>query len=271
MSQAGTVIEDYRRAMIRRRLARETIWARAANARRWIAWCEDWTAATFVDVEDWIAERDVGLGASRNLLTQLRAFYRWGMRQGLVEHDPTVMVERMRTPRHLPRPAGEADIVGVLAEADALTGAMVALMAGGGLRCCEVSRLDWHDVDLTRGLVRVRGKGDKERLVAIADRVVEHLGRLSGFRGAVFVGPSGRRLSPARVSQIVSRAFHEQGSPVTAHQLRHRFATQALTVEGANLVMVRDALGHASVATTTIYTRVAESSVLAMSRAVGLP
>lgn len=272
MTHTGAVIDSYRRAMIRRRLARETIWARAANARRWMAWCEDWTTATFADVEDWIAARDVGQGASRNLLTQLRAFYRWAMREGLADADPTMMVERVRVPQHLPRPAGEAEIVTVLAGAEPQTAAMIALMAGGGLRCCEVSRLDWRDVDLTGGLVRVLGKGDKERLVAIGDRVIEHVGRVGGgHRGAVFVGPSGRRLSPARVSQIVGRAFRDQGSPVTAHQLRHRFATHALQIEGSNLLMVKEALGHASIATTTIYTQVVESSVLAMSRAVGLP
>src|SRR4029453_13463386 len=145
-------------------------------------------------VEDWIAQRKVGLGASRNLLAQLRAFYRWAMREGLVGPAPTAMVERMRTPRHLPRPAGEAEIVVVLAGAEAQTAAMVALMAGGGLRCCEVSRLDWRDVDLTGGLVRVLGKGDKERLVAVSERVIELVGRLGGHRGAVVVGPSGRRL-----------------------------------------------------------------------------
>jgi len=257
--------------MVRRRYSKEVVWARFANAVRWVEWCDDWRTATFDDVECWIAERDVSPASSRNLVGYLRAFYRWAMRQGSCDRDPTQMVDPFHVPGRLPRPATEEHIAVVLRDAEPQLAAMVALMAGGGLRCCEVSRLDWCDIDLVGARVRMTGKGMRQRVVTVSDRVRDRLAALDTTAGAVFVGPSGRRLSPARISQIVCRAFRAKGTTVVAHQLRHRFATLALQVDGADLLMVRDALGHANVSTTQIYTKVVPSRVDAMSRIVSIP
>ena len=89
--------------------------------------------------------------------------------------------------------------------------------------------------------------------------------------GAVFVGPTGRRLAPYRVSQLVNQALHADGHVETAHQLRHRCATAALQVPGADLLAVRDMLGHSSVSTTQGYTAVVPGRAAATSRAVRLP
>ena len=229
-------------------------------------------SATFEDVEDWIAGRDVSPASSRNLLGYVRAFYRWAMRAGLVERDPTRLVDPYRVPARLPRPAPDHHIADILEAAPAQLVAIVALMAGAGLRCCEVSRLDWSDVDLIGGRVRVEGKGRRQRILDVSEDVRRAIAALDGIDGAVFAGPSGRRLSPARVSQIVCRAFDAIGADeVVAHQLRHRFATTALTMPGADLLAVRDALGHSNVATTQIYTAIVPGRVAAMSRAVPLP
>lgn len=257
--------------MRRRGYSREVIWARFANANRWVRWCADWRSATFEDVEDWIAERDVSPASSRNLLGYVRAFYRWALRQGLLERDPTRLVDPYRVPHRLPRPATDDSIHAVLAMADSPLAAMVALMAGAGLRCCEVSRLDWADVDLLAGRIHVRGKGSKERVLDVSEDVRRRLAALDTVAGPMFVGARGRRLSPARVSQVVCRAFDAVESDTVAHQLRHRFATTALRLPGADLLAVRDALGHSSVATTQIYTAIVPGRVAAMSRAVTLP
>jgi integrase/recombinase XerC len=271
VSSHGVDLDQYRRYMRRRRYSREVIWARFANAVRWVAWCEDWRTATFDDVEDWIADRDVTPATARNLLGFVRAFYRWAMRQGLVDVDPTQLVEPFRVPRRLPRPAGDDDIARALDGADAELAAIIGLMAGAGLRCCEVSRLEWANVDLLAGTVTVRGKGDRERRIDVCRDVVRLLAALDAVDGPVFVGPSGKRRSPARVSQLVGARFHDLERPVTAHQLRHRFATKALEQPGADLLAVRDVLGHSSVATTQIYTAVVPGRAAAMSRAVTLP
>jgi integrase/recombinase XerC len=258
--------------MTRRRYSRETVWARIAAARGWFAFVGvDWRTATFGDVEDWIAGRDVSPATSRNLLTNLRGFYRWAMRQGLTVADPTRLVDRWTVPHRLPRPAHDEHIRAVLENADPPLTAMVTLMACAGLRCCEVSRLDWSDVDLTTGRISVSGKGSKQRLIDVSDDVVRAVAGLDGMVGPIFTGAHGRRLSPERISQTVCRAFHAAGFADTAHQLRHRCATVALTMPDADLLAVRDLLGHASVATTQIYTALAPGRVADISRAMHLP
>ena len=262
----------YGEYMRRRRYHRGTVSSRLAAARDWVRFAgPDWRAATFDDVEDWLAGRGLTPGSSRNLIVYLRAFYRWAVRHGVTVADPTAMVEPIRLPHRLPRPADEVVIRDLLGLGDPVLGALVALMAGAGLRCVECSRLDWTDIDLVAGKVRVIGKGDRERVLDVSDAVRRRLARLDTVGGAVFVGPTGVRLSPARVSQYVNRAVRATGSPVTAHQFRHRFATQALDRADGDILAVRDALGHSSVATTQIYTALRPGRVAEMSRAVTLP
>jgi site-specific recombinase XerD len=152
---------------------------------------------------------------------------------------------------------------------------LFALMALAGLRCIECSRLDWRDVDLLAGVLRVDGKGRRERVIAVSPDVVAALRAYaveSGRRsGAVFVGPSGYRLETYRISQLVNTTLHRAGYRFSAHQLRHRCATAALQVPGADLLAVRDLLGHSSVATTQIYTACIPGLSAATSRALMIP
>jgi integrase/recombinase XerC len=262
----------YRAYMRRRRYHPNTVRARMSAAVDWIAFAGPaWESATFDDVEDWMAGRDLSPGSTRNLLVSLRAFYRWTVRTGLVASDPCRLVESVRLPMRLPRPADDRAIHDLLEQGDVLLSAIVALMAGAGLRCVEVSRLDWCDVDLHAGRVRVVGKGDRERILDVSDAVRMRLAALDHVVGAVFVGPSGDRMSPAAVSIYVNRRARQLALGVTAHQMRHRFATEALRQPGANLLAVRDALGHSSVATTQIYTALLPGLVAEMSRRVTLP
>jgi site-specific recombinase XerC len=144
-------------------------------------------------------------------------------------------------------------------------------MACAGLRCVEISRLDWCDVDLEAGRIVVMGKGMRERSLELAPDVVALLAALEGIDGPVFTGARGGRLSPARVSQRVCRAFHTAGYGTVAHQLRHRCATTALGLDGADILVVRDLLGHASVSTTQIYTAIIPGRVATVLRMLDLP
>jgi site-specific recombinase XerC len=256
--------------MIRRGYARETIWARCSIAAQWTKRL-DWRTATFHDVEEWLAERDLSPGATRNLTANLRAWYRWAIREGLCDVDPTLLVDLPRLPHRLPRPARDEHIGHVLAGATPELAAMIGLMAGAGARCVELSRLDWRDVDLAHGRVVLMGKGMKERQLELAPAVVRLLAALPGVSGPVFTGARGGRLSPARVSQIVCGAFRQEGYTTVSHQLRHRFATVALTDPDADLLTVRDLLGHANVATTQIYTRTVPGLTGKVSRGIPLP
>jgi site-specific recombinase XerC len=262
---------DYMRA---RGYARGTVFTRFAIANEWLTLHPDPTTPTWRDVEQWAAARGLTPASTRGLLVNLRAFYRWARREGYVTVDPTGLVGRPPVPMRLPRPAPEQAIGRLFDIGDERLRAVVALMACAGLRCCECSRLDWCDVNLTAATVIVMGKGSRERLIDLSPDVVRALAawRLaSGPTGAVFVGASGRRMSPAAVSLFAARAFRAQGSPVTAHQLRHRCATMALQQPGVDLLAVRDLLGHSSVATTQIYTAVVPGRTAAASRGLTMP
>lgn len=266
-----SVIHAYRLYMIRRGYAQETVWARCSIARQWLRRSIDWRAATFRDVEAWLAESELCPGAVRNRVANLRAWYRWAIREGLCDTDPTLLVDMPRLPQRLPRPAREDQIGHVLAGADPAVAAMIGLMAGAGLRCVECSRLDWRDVDLAAGQIIVMGKGMKERSLELAPAIVRLLAALDGFDGPVFVGVRGGRLSPARISQTVCRAFRHAGYPTTSHQLRHRFATAALREPEADIMVVRQLLGHANVGTTQIYAEIVPGLSGRVSRGMDLP
>lgn len=256
--------------MIGRGYANETVWARCSIARQWTERL-DWRRATFRDVEAWLAESELTPGSTRNRVANLRAWYRWAIREGLCRHDPTMLVDLPRLPQRLPRPARDEQIGEVLARSTPATAAMIGLMACAGLRCVEISRLDWDDVELVAGTVIVMGKGMKERSLELADDVVRLLAALDGVAGPVFTGVRGGRLSPARVSQTVCSAFRQCGYATTSHQLRHRFATTSLTHPDADLLTVRDLLGHSSVSTTQIYTKAVPGLRGVVSRAMHLP
>ena len=128
-----------------------------------------------------------------------------------------------------------------------------ALMAYGGLRCVEVARLSWDDVDLTGGTLYLRGKGSKDRLIPIGPVLRPLLARHDGAVGPVFDRAAPEHLTPRRVSQLVGKHMRRRRCDGTAHQLRHYSATHLLEQSGGNLMVVRDFLGHASVATTEVY------------------
>lgn len=275
MAQSAVNLDAYRRYLVARGHPRTTWSPRLATARDWLTRHPEASAASYRDVETWLRERGLSASSTRALLVNLRSLYRWLQREGLAVTDPTALVDRPRVPARLPRPAPDREIARVVATGDVQLRALVALMACAGLRCVECSRLDWCDVDLTAATVIVNGKGQRERLISLSADVVAalaELGLAGGRRaGPVFAGRGGRRLRAHRVSQVVNQAIRTVGSAATAHQLRHRCATAALQVPGADLLAVRDLLGHASVATTQIYTACLPERTAATSRALGLP
>ena len=160
----------------------------------------------------------------------------------------------------------------MIRHADPDVAAMVGLMACSGLRCVECCRLDWVDVNLLRAEAVVHGKGGHDRVVYLSGDCVRLLAALDGFDGPVFTSPThGDRYSAHRLSQLVNEQFKACGHRVTAHQLRHRAATEALAGAAGDLLAVRDMLGHASVATTQLYTQVASRRTAQVARAVPLP
>ena len=206
-------------------------------------------------------------------LSAVRSFHRFLLREGITDRDPAVGVPQPRLPRSLPRPLPVEDVRRLLEAPDegSPTGlrdrAILELLYGSGLRISELTGLDVDDLDLEEGSVRVLGKGGKEREVPLGsfgrDAVGAYLTRgrpalaSTATRGAVFLNARGGRLSRQSCARLLGHYVRRAGIErrVTLHTLRHSFATHLLE-GGADVRVVQELLGHASVATTQIYTLV---------------
>jgi len=206
-------------------------------------------------------------------LASVRSFHRFLMREGETDRNPAALVPRPRLPRALPRPISVDDVARLVVAPDGGTArglrdrAMLETLYGAGLRVSELVGLDVDDVDLEEGSLRVLGKGGKERDVPLGryacDAVSAYLTRgrpslaTTRSRAALFLNQRGGRLSRQGCSKMLAAQAKRAGiaKRVTPHTLRHSFATHLLE-GGADVRVVQELLGHASVATTQVYTLV---------------
>jgi integrase/recombinase XerC len=216
----------------------------------------------------------------------LRCYFGWCARRGLVPSDPSLRLSAPAPSSRLPRTLGHAELARLLegggsegtgarsatnrsAEGDRRDDAVLELLYGSGIRVAELCGLDVDDLDLERRVVTVTGKGDKQRQVLIHQRCVEALKAwLGGPRRAMapleesspalFFNARGRRLGPRDVRRIIDR---RSPVPTHPHALRHSFATHLLD-GGADLRVVQELLGHASLQTTQVYTHVSKERML---------
>ena len=235
-------------------------------------------------VEDYLAFlRASGLAASSRAraLVAVRGFHGFCHDERGAPSDPTEDVETPRVPQGVPKALSEAEVEALLG---AVTGddpravrdrAMLELLYATGLRISELVGLSLGDVDLRGALVRAFGKGSKERLVPIGRHAVAALGVWLGPGGrpailagrtlrrsdaeALFVSTRGRRMSRQAAWAVVHEAAGRAGlaEKVTPHVLRHSFATHLLD-HGADIRVVQELLGHASITTTQVYTKVSQ-------------
>lgn len=227
---------------------------------------------------DWLEERrEAGykLRSNARLLSSLRRFYHWALGDGLIEHDPLAEVRLPRVTPSLPNTLEEGEVERLLEAPDVDTDlglrdrAMLEVLYGAGLRVTELVGLTTDALNLRQGVVRVRGKGDKERLVPLGEEAVDWLSRyLRSARGALMRDVTRPALFPGRGDACLTRqAFwyrikvHARRAgierPLSPHTLRHAFATHLLN-HGANLRVVQLLLGHSDLSTTQIYTHVAQ-------------
>lgn len=207
-------------------------------------------------------------------LSSLRRFYRYQLRQGRIARDPTLQIEMPKLPRALPKSLSEADVEALLGAPDCtdMLGlrdrAMLETLYATGLRVSELVTLPLQGVSLDMGVVRVLGKGAKERLVPLGEEAVAWLGSyLSEARGgllngrvsdAVFVTQRGESMTRQAFWYLIKRHAARAGvkGTLSPHTLRHAFATHLLN-HGADLRVVQMLLGHSDISTTQIYTHVA--------------
>ena len=211
-------------------------------------------------------------------LTVLKRFFRWALREHMIRVDPTLRLMAAKQPMRMPMTLSEGQVEALLAAPDTATplgqrdGAMLGLMYASGLRVSELVTLKTFHVSLADGVLRVLGKGSKERLVPFGEVAGDRLQRyLASARPALlgprqsedlFVTSAGRKrgsaMSRVMFWNLVKRYAQQAGitAPLSPHTLRHAFATHLLN-HGADLRAVQLLLGHADISTTTIYTHVA--------------
>ncbi len=235
-------------------------------------------AATESDLSAWFADEFRGTQSStaNRRLAVLRRFYRWALRESKLSADPTLRLEAARQPARFPGAISEAQVETLLAapQVDTVLGlrdrAMLELLYATGLRVSELVELSLVQLSLQEGLVRVLGKGSKERIVPLGEEArlwVERylalsrpqlLGRRSA--DAVFVTQRAAAMTRQSFWLIVKRHARTAAitAPLSPHGLRHAFATHLLN-HGADLRVVQMLLGHADISTTQIYTHVAQA------------
>jgi integrase/recombinase XerD len=239
------------------------------------------------EIQQFLADRTLRQGvAARSLARQLSAlkrYYRWLLRQGRRGDDPTVNIDAPRLPRLLPKSLTEADVEALLAAPNLneplglRDRAMLELLYACGLRVSELVGLPMAGLGLREGVVRVMGKGAKERLVPMGELAQDWLERyLAEARPALLAGrPSDALFVTARAGAMTRQAFwyaikrHARqagiAAPLSPHTLRHAFATHLLN-HGADLRVVQMLLGHADISTTQIYTHVARERLKSLHR-----
>ncbi len=210
------------------------------------------------------------------IVVAVRGFHRFLAREGLTGEDVSASVGTPRAARALPKALSVDEVDRLLAApvGDDARGlrdrAMLELLYGAGMRISELISLDVDDVDQTERLVRVTGKGDKQRLVPYGEVAGRELDRwlvggrpaLAGDGPSLFVNARGGRLSRQGVWKIVRHHAERVDlvAQVSPHTLRHSFATHLLD-GGADVRAVQELLGHASVTTTQVYTLVSRQAL----------
>lgn len=303
MSEAGPGRGQPLRAYLRhleegRQLSRHTVVAYRRDLTQFREWLDtqrsgwDWPDVDRLDLRSYLgflnrkglARRSIG-----RKLSAIRSFFRWLHQEGVVEANPARTVHSPKRERTLPGWLTRTDVdrMFVLAENRAAEGgfrgardlAILETFYATGMRVSELQGLDERDVDLIGDQVKVRGKGRKERIVPLGGAALRALRRYERRRrevvarsdrpdrDALFLSDQGRRLSVRRIQDIV-RGFLDavaDAGELSTHSLRHSFATHLLDA-GADLMAVKELLGHASLSTTQIYTHTSKERLKSIYR-----
>lgn len=218
-------------------------------------------------------ERGLTRTTIQRKLSAVRSFFKYLLRRGLIENHPATGLRPARRARKLPHSLETSEVEALLFAPDVGTQigrrdrALLECMYSAGTRAAETVGLDRGDLDLRRGVARVRGKGRKERLAPLGSHALAALKEYladperprpaAKSRNAVFLNRNGGRLTTRSLGRIVDKHVQRAGlrRSATPHTLRHSFATHLLDA-GADLKAVQELLGHEHLVTTQIYTHV---------------
>lgn len=223
-------------------------------------------------------EHGIGAKSQARILSGVRSFYRYLVLDGYIEVDPTELLVSPHLPKHLPEflSTEEVDRLEAAVDLSAKEGhrnrAIIEMFFSCGLRVSELTNLKLSGLFLEQRFIRVLGKGNKERLVPISERAIHELNlwfddrkRLDikpGEEDYVFLNRRGHHLTRVMILIMVKRLGEAAGirKTISPHTLRHSFAT-ALLRGGADLRVIQELLGHASIGTTEIYTHLDDETL----------
>lgn len=262
-------------------LSRRSLEAYRQDLQQWMQWCGeqslDLSCTTAADVQLYLQQRLQNGAHARSIarmLSCLRGFFAWLVRNGVLTEEPTLLVDSPKLGKPLPKSLSESDVEALLSAPvvdDTLElrdKAMLELLYASGLRVSELVSLHWEQVNFRQGVVRVFGKGSKERLVPLGEEALHWLEVYArDSRPLLLSQPDDPVLFPnRRGGEMTRQAFWYRikyyalkaglSGTLSPHTLRHAFATHLIN-HGADLRVVQMLLGHSDLSTTQIYTHVA--------------
>ena len=284
-SDQNKIIDEFLDALwAERGLSQNTLAAYRRDLHSFAVWLSknnlDLLQVSSADIQGFIAFRGKnGVKASSlaRLVSSMRRFYRYQLREGRIEEDPSALIDSPKLAKTLPDTLSESQIDALLEAPDTndpiglRDRAMLELLYATGLRVSELVSLEHSQMGLQQGVVRVLGKGNKERLVPMGDIAVDWVTQYKldarpdimagkGVSDSLFVTRRGSAMTRQAFWYLIKRYALEVGisQKISPHTLRHAFATHLLN-HGADLRVVQLLLGHSDLSTTQIYTHVAKA------------
>lgn len=231
--------------------------------------------------------RDEGKATSSisRMLSSLRKFYQWLLRQDIIKSDPLVKIDSPKQEKRLPLALSEAEVDKLLVQPNIKKAsgirdrAILETLYATGMRVSELINLQMGDLHQDIKLIKVLGKGSKERLVPISNVALSWIDeydkqvrqkqilKVGSFTDTIFLNQRGGKLSRQAVWQLIKKYCQTAGitKNVTPHTLRHTFATHLLE-NGADLRVVQELLGHSDISTTQIYTNLTQKHIMEVYR-----
>ncbi|NLC09546.1 MAG: site-specific tyrosine recombinase XerD [Gammaproteobacteria bacterium] len=284
LQQNKQLIDDFLQQLwLQQGLSENTRAAYANDLRQFVLWLTEQELALLLvqrshvlEYLAWRLQEGYRARSTARFISTLRRFYQYLLEQRLISEDPSVLVDLPKLGRSLPDSLSEAEVDALLDAPDTETPlgmrdrTMLEVLYATGLRVSELVGLSLDEVSLRQGVVRVVGKGNKERLVPMGEQALDWLEEyLEQARPILLGGKTPDVVFPSQRGQKMTRQtfwhrikIHAQTAgirkPLSPHTLRHAFATHLLN-HGADLRVVQMLLGHSDLSTTQIYTHVAQA------------
>lgn len=290
MSIQDTVLR-YLEALSKERLmSAQTVKAYEADLRQFVTWLASTGIINISETSNlsaqqlrafWAQRRNQGLSAQsmKRAQSAMRGFFKYALKHGLINRNPMSSIESPRAQRPLPKALNETDVAMIINSpaTDSAMGlrdrAILEVLYGSGLRVSELADLTISQIDVENLLLRVTGKGNKERIIPMTDiaarALQEYISRRnSDFPGSaaveyVFLNRHGGQISTRSIARMIDKYVRQLAmmKNISPHQFRHSFATHLLN-NGADIRAVQEMLGHESLSTTQIYTRISKERLL---------